>query len=378
MAFPDTQNSIAVKGLTPTVWDDNFFTEYLTENRFSESMGSNETSIIQVREDLSKKKGDRVVFALVNRLTNAAITGSNVMMGNEESLDSRSHYITVDKYRNAVRVPEIEEQYSAIGLREAARAVLMDWTKKHTEEWIIKTLASVGSKPMVGTGAATAGELTTWLTDNADRVLFGASRANASSNVFATAAATLDTTADLLTAARVSDMKRIAETVADPLIRPIRSTANKGRRYYVLYALPAAFNDLKKDPAIVQAQRETIQHMENERLFEGGDLFWDGIIVKQIEQANKAWSLGGIGATNANVAACFLCGAQAMGVAYARRWKSQTENFDYGDKSGIEMSAIYGMDKLVFGSDTIGPDRDDRKKLKDNGIVSGFFAVTNF
>ena len=67
-----------------------------------------------------------------------------------------------------------------------------------------------------------------------------------------------------------------------------------------------------------------------------------------------------------------------MGVAYARRWKSQTENFDYGDKSGIEMSAIYGMDKLVFGSDTIGQDRDDRKKLKDNGIVSGFFAVTNF
>ena len=38
-------------------------------------------------------------------------------------MDSRSHYVTVDKRRNAVRVAEIEEQYSAIPLRNAARAV---------------------------------------------------------------------------------------------------------------------------------------------------------------------------------------------------------------------------------------------------------------
>ena len=378
MAFPDTQNSKAVKGLTATVWDDNFFTEYLTENRFSESMGSNETSIIQVQEDLTKKKGDNVVFALVNRLKKAAVTGSNVMMGNEEDMYSRSHSVRIDKRRNAVRVPEIEEQYSAIGLREAARAVLQDWAKKDTEELIIKAMATANGKPFVGTGAATAGELTTWLTDNNDRVLFGALRANAASNVFATAAATLDTTADLLTAKAVSNLKRIAETVADPLIRPIRSTANKGRRYYILYAHPSSFNDLKADPVITQAQREVNLQMENERLFEGGDLLWDGVIIKQIEQANAAWAMGGIGATNAVVTANFLCGAQAMGLAYGRRWKSTTEDFDYGDKKGVEISAIYGVNKMQFGSDAIGVDRDDTKKKKDHGIVSGFFATNSF
>jgi N4-gp56 family major capsid protein len=375
MAFPETQNSRAVKGLTPTQWDDDFFREYLTENRFSESMGTNETSIIQVREDLSKKKGDRLVFALVNRLKKAAVTGSNVMMGNEEDLYSRSHYILVDKYRNAVRVPEIEEQYSAIGLRDAARAVLQDWSKKHTEEFIIKSISSInGVQITAASGAAS----TEWMTNNADRILFGAARSNASSNVLATAAGTLDTTNDLLTARAVSNMKRIAETVADPLIRPIRSVANKGRRYYILYAHPAAFNDLKNDPAIVEAQRETIQTMENERLFEGGDLLWDGVIIKQIEQANSIWNFGKVGAAGANVAGAFLCGAQALGVAYARRWKTTTEDFDYGDKKGVEVSSIYGVDKLVFGSDAIASDRDDRKKLKDNGMVSGFFATTEF
>jgi len=378
MAFPTTQDSKAVKGLTATVWDDNFFTEYLTENRFSESMGSSEASIIQVNEDLTKKKGDNIVFSLVNRLKQAAITGSAVMMGLEEDLYSRSHSVRIDKRRNAVRVPEIEEQYSAIGLREAARAVLQDWAKKDLEEQIIKSFVTANGKPMTGTGAATAGELTTWMTDNADRILFGAARANATSNIFATAAATLDTTADKLTAKAVSNMKRIAETVADPLIRPIRSTANKGRRYYILYAHPAAFNDLKSDPVITQAQREVTLQMENERLFEGGDLYFDGVIVKQIEQANKDWAMGTIGATSANVTANFLCGAQAMGLAYGRRWKSVTEDFDYGDKKGVEISAIYGVSKMQFGSDTIGTDRDDRKKLKDNGIVTGMFAVSEF
>lgn len=378
MAFPETKNSVAVKGLTPQVWDDNYFKEYLTDNRFSESMGSDETSVIHIREDLTKEKGDRLTFALVNRLRNTAVTGSNVMIGNEEDLNTRSHYITVNKYRNAVRVPEIEEQFSAISLREAGRSVLLDWSKKHTEEWIIKTLASVGGKPFVGTGAASAAELTAWMTNNSDRILFGAARSNASSNIFATAAATLDTTADLLTPKMISDAKRIAETVADPLIRPIRSTANKGRRYYVFYAHPAAFADLKRNPEIMQVQRETIQQMENERIFEGGDLYFDGVIIKQIEQANTTWSMGGIGATSANVAANFLCGAQALGIAYARRWKTTTETFDYGDKNGVEVSAIYGMDKLVFGSDVIGTDRIDTNKPKDNGIVTVFTAVSNF
>jgi hypothetical protein len=58
-----------------------------------------------------------------------------------------------------------------------------------------------------------------------------------------------------------------------------------------------------------------------------------------------------------------------VGVAYARRWKSRTQEFDYGDKYGVETSAIYGVDKIAFG--TGAGDRDD---LKDNGIVTGFFA----
>ena len=65
----------------------------------------------------------------------------------------------------------------------------------------------------------------------------------------------------------------------------------------------------------------------------------------------------------------YLCGAQAIGAAYAKRWTSKQEIFDYGDKHGVAIEAIYGIEKMQFGSGTA--DRDD---LKDHGVVTGYFA----
>lgn len=354
-------------GLTVEQWDDKFFTEFLTENRFSESMGTDEASIVQVKENLMKQHGDRINFALVNRLTNDAVTGSAILMGNEEDMISRSFEVTVNKRRNAVKIPEIDEQYSAISLRDAARAVLKDWSMKDTEQLIINAFSS---KNGVRYAASSEAQRDTWLVDNADRVMFGALRSNSSSNDHSTSLATLDTTADLFNAVAVSNMKTVAETVARPKIRPIRSVTNKGRRYYCIYAHPFAFNDLKRDTAIVQAQREVMLQMENERLFEGGDLYWDGCIIKQIEEANVEWDYGLVGTASARVTGAFLTGAQAIGTAFAKRWTSKQEEFDYGDKHGVAIESIYGIEKMLFGSGTA--DRDNRK---DHGVVSGYFAT---
>jgi N4-gp56 family major capsid protein len=361
----------AATGLTPEQWDDKFFKEYLTDNRFANEMGSDEASIIQVKEDLTKKKGDRVNFALVNKLSNDAVLGTATMEGNEEDMASRSFEVAIQKRRNAVRVAEQEEQFSAISLRNAARSTLQDWSQKDTEMLIIRALSSIN-----GTRYASADQSArdAWLVDNADRVLFGKLRSNNSANDHSASIDNLDTTDDLLTPAAVSKMKQIAQTVANPLIRPIRSTASKGRRYYIMYAHPYAFDDLKNNATITQAQREVQLQMENERLFEGGDIYWDGVIIKQIEQTNNdgthEWDFGLDGAGNVRVVGAFLCGAQALGAAYARRWRSKTEEFDYGDKFGVEISALYGIEKMKFGSGL-----DDTSDLKDHGVVTGYFAT---
>ena len=182
-----------------------------------------------------------------------------------------------------------------------------------------------------------------------------------------TATLTPATAAERLTAANISAMKMMAMTYANPKIRPVRSESN-GRHYFTLYAHPLAFRDLKSDTTITAAQREVSVEMENNRLFKGGDLLWDGVIIKEAHDLYEYSTLTGLG-DSGTVAPCFLCGAQAVGTAYARRWRSKTEEFDYGDKHGVEISAIYGIDKIVFGSGA-----SDRGTLKDHGIVTGFFA----
>jgi len=364
-------------GLTVEQWDSQFFTEYLTENRYSGEMGTDESSIIQVKENLTKKKGDRINFALVNKLSQDAITGRNVLEGNEEDMASRSCEVTVDKRRNGVRVAEIDEQYSAISLRDAGRAVLKDWSMKDTETLITKALGKMGGIDMTATDVAASSNqsaLDSWLATNSDRVYFGGASYTASSGDLSAGLATLTaaTATERLTAANVSAMKFLAETVANPHIRPIRVEGSNGRRYYVMYAHPLGFRDLKNDSAIIQAQREVVLEMENNRLFKGGDLLWDGVIIKAIPDMyniNTLTNLGDSGATT--VVPAFLVGAQAVGAAYAKRWTSKEQTFDYGDKQGVAIEAIYGIDKLTFGTGT-----GDRTSPKDNGVVTGFFAAS--
>lgn len=358
-------------GLTVEQWDSQFFTEYLTDNRFEGEMGTSESNIIQVKENLSKKPGDRINFALVNKLTQDAITGRDTLEGNEEDMSSRSFEVAVNKRRNGVRIAEIDEQFSAISLREAGKGVLKDWAMKDTEKLIIQALASIN-----GTQYASASESAkdAWLVDNADRVLFGTASAGLTDH--SADLALLDTSADKLTAAAISKMKYIARVTANPKIRPIRSENGNGRHYYLLYVDPRCFRDLKTDTTITAAQREVNLEMENNRLFKGGDLLWDGVIIKEVPEiydqlATPLTNVGDSATTEVGVA--FLCGAQAIGAAYAKRWKSVEDEFDYGDKKGIAIEAIYGIEKMKFGSAS-GSDTGD---LKDHGVVTGYFATTN-
>ena len=349
-------------GLTVQQWDDKYFTEYFQENRFKDEMGTSQNSIIHVKEDLKKKKGESATFSLINRLTGAGVTGSSTLEGNEEALDSRSFKLDITKRRNAVRVAEIDEQFSAISLREGGREALMDWSQENTRDRIIEALASING---VAYGTASEAQKDAWLVDNADRVLFGAAKSNNSSNDHSASLANIDNTNDQLTTSALSLMKRIA-TSAAPKIRPLRSTSS-GRRFYICYANTEAFRDLKTDSVIQQAQREVGLKMQNEKLFKGGDLEWDGIIIKEIDDIAI---LSGVGAGSIDVGPVYLCGAQAVGYAIAKRWNTVTEEFDYGDKHGVAVQELGNFGKMTFGSGS--GDTDD---LKDHGMVTGFFAA---
>ncbi len=356
-------DSTAAAGLTVQQWDDQFWVEYQGNHPFKPYMGTSEQSIIQINEQLGGKKGDAVTFALLNRLTNAAVTGTNTLEGNEEAMTSRSYVLNVDKSRNAVRVADMEEQRSSFSLRNAARPNLMEWAKNYDTDRVIAALQSING---VAYGAASEANKDAWLVDNADRCLFGSAVANNSGNDHSASLLNVDPAADTLDTGILSLMKRMALT-ADPKIRPVRM-GGMNRRYYIAFVHPLAMRDLKADTTLTQAQREVQITAQNEKLFQGGDVDFDGILVHEVDDMPI---LSGVGNAGSDVSPVFLCGAQALGHARVRRWKSVTEKFDYGDKHGVAVETIDGIEKLTFG--TGAGDTDD---LKDNGVVTGFVSTT--
>jgi hypothetical protein len=67
----------------------------------------------------------------------------------------------------------------------------------------------------------------------------------------------------------------------------------------------------------------------------------------------------------------FLCGAQALGAAWAQRLKSTTDVRDYSFRHGVGVQEIRGIEKLMFGTSTA----TDTGSLVQNGVVSIFTSA---
>lgn len=352
-------NTVLGTGLRVTQWDDKFFTEYLRESRFKPYMGTDESSVIQMKEDLTKKPGDRISIHLVNRLTNAGVTGTSTLEGNEEGMDTRSMLITVNKLRNAVRLPEMEEVKSAIDLREAARVTLKDWMMEQDRDQIITALGSINGTAY---GSASEANKDAWLADNSDRVLFGAAVSNNSSNDHSASLANVDTTNDKCTGANLSVLKRLAKQ-ATPKIRPIR--INGDEEWYVVFMNHLCFRDYFAN--VKSDLSGAMPRAKDHPIFVGANLIYDGLIIREMPEIA---SLGAVGNSSAAVSPVYLCGAQAVGYALAKRTKTIAKQFDYDDKYGVAVEIIRGIEKITFGSGTA--DTDD---LKDHGVATGYFAA---
>jgi N4-gp56 family major capsid protein len=351
-------------GLTPLIWDSDFFSEYVRKNQFAKYMGTSTGSLIQVREDLTRKAGDTVVFPALRRLIGAGVTGNTVLEGNEEILNLRSMNLVVAAFRHAVAVSDWDEQKSVVDLREAAREGLMTWELEKMRTDIITSLGAMTAdgNVQISYGAATAAQRNTWMVNNADRVLFGHQKANAVSGVMATALLTLASPGDRMSTAILTLAKRMART-ANPRIRPI--TVNDDEEWFVCFMPSLVFRDLLLDTVLTNSLQYAWNRGSDNPLFTGGDLIYDGIIIREIPELNV---ITGAGAGGVDVAASFLCGAQALGVAWAQRMKSTTNVRDYGYFHGIGIQEIRGIGKLRFGTD---PSVDTTKPV-DSGLMTIF------
>jgi N4-gp56 family major capsid protein len=338
-------------------WLRNYFQEYVRDSGFKPYMGRSPTSIINLKYELQEENGKTINIPLITRLKNAGVTGAGVLQGNEEQLGNFNCPVAIDWRRNAVKVPKSTSYKTDIDLWGAGKDMLRVWEAEKLRDDITHAMLSVELGVNYVVSGATAKN--TWNTNNGDRILFGNARSNRVAGNQASSLAACDTTNDKLTTATAELAKRMAKN-ADPHIRPFR--IGDGREFYVMFTGSRAFRDLKLDTSMINANRDARARegkgMDDNPLFQDGDLLKDGIIyreVPEIDDIASASGLDGVGAAAADVRPCFLCGAQALAIAWGQEPTFRTDlKDDYEFRPGVALEELLGVRKMFYASGAAG------------------------
>src|SRR5687768_6142737 len=206
-------------GLTPQIWDDQFSTEFYQTNPLAMYMGTSNNNPIVMKEDFASKRGNGITFEFITNMARGAIFDRQPLRGHEDVLGEYGDIIYWRMRKKGISIHELDRDLAAIDIRKAARGTLRTWVDEDVKFEAIDRLGDVGTNNDVPFDIATAAQKNTWVTNNADRVLFGAGTSNYSTT-FATAAGNVDATNDKLTRRSLSMLKRIA-LAARPRITPI-------------------------------------------------------------------------------------------------------------------------------------------------------------
>lgn len=356
MTNTTVNNNLVVKNFLS-----DFFKEYVRNSRFSRYTGTGSDNIITIKEGRQQ-----IVIPLVTRLKGNGVTGSQTLRGNGESIGNYGLTLTPSYKRHAVEFDKEEAEKPAFDLMQAARPLLMEWSKELQRDDIIQAMgAAYNGTTYANYGDATGAALDTWNTNNQDRILYGAARANLSAGNHTSSLANIDTSADKMDAAMVSLAKRMAQQ-ADPHIRPL--TSSEDEEMFVMFCNPYVFRNLKTDAVITQAQREGWTRGKENPLFSGGDLLWDNVIIREIPEiadfidgttgSNGVWGgaaaadgLNAAGSGSTRVGVSFLCGQQAVSYGLGQRPKIVVDEvFDYGFQPGVAVELKHEIRKSFFNN----------------------------
>jgi len=347
-------NTSILSGLDLTKWEPKFLRESVRDTGFSPYMGDSTSDIIHTIVQNTNAYTIRV--PVLARLQATGVSGNTQLSGNEEQLDQYYNDVTWAFRRNAVKISKHDREKSAVEIMSAINPSLKEWASEIIKYDIINSFHTIN-----GTAYDSVAEATkdTWLTNNADRVLFGAAVGNASSLDHSTSLGNVDSTNDKLSPSIISLAKRRAR-IASPHIRPFK-TGTQGREFFVLFAHPLCFRDLKENSTMTAANRDARpRDVDANPLFQDGDLIYDGVIVREIPEfyqprqgagTNPKTHLVGVGNGGIDVGANFLCGAQSIAhvMKQAPRFtESDITDYDFFKGIGIEMA--FGLTKMEWAN----------------------------
>lgn len=350
-------------GLNETKWLINdYYKPYIRASGFDRYMGEGSDAVFRVFNESKTDGGKDIIVPLLGTIKNGGVSGSQVLEGNEVDLEQYVDKVTTNWRRNAVKVPKSASYKSNMDILRVAGPSLRDWAARIVlKQGIINNLNGIvvpGSLNAEGFAnpdtvlaytQASAAQRNAFLVNNADRVQFGALVSNGSSNVMATALATLDNTDDKMSTAILDTARARAAETADiastgPAINPYMT--EDGEEWYVVFVHRRQMRDLRRDPTMFQANRDAMERGKNNPLFRNGDLLWNGMIIKEVADLPV---IAGAGAGGIDVAQATLVGQSALAIAWGQRPRLITDNSqDYEFRPAKAIEELIGIKKTSF------------------------------
>lgn len=367
---------ILATALQKQTWSTQVTREYVRRSRFLPYMGTDQSSIITIRNELKNEAGDTINFPLVATIKGRGVRGSEVLKGNEIDLGLSNTAIKIDWLRQGVKVPKSTSFRTAIDIWGLVRPGLRDWSANTLRDEILFAMNSVvvpgtvDAQGLPGTDStviyplSTAGQRNTFLQNNSDRILFGNARANASSGNWATALGTVSVATGSTGSAHVDALKALAESAGATVptgsgsgltwtITPYMEDSEAGREWFVYFVGSREYRDLSRDTFIYNANKDARARegtgMDKNPIFQGGDLMWNGVIIRKVPEIDNM-TLVGAGSGGADLVPGFFMGQSAIGVAYGMNPRIVEDlQEDYQFRPGMAIEELRGTQKTSFG-----------------------------
>ena len=359
--------------------------EYVREGKFGSVTGTDENKVIQIVRELKKCS-----IPLIGKVGGAGVRGSTQLSGSEQALSNYAYLMQPTYHRQGVLIDNEEREKSEFDLFKEARPGLMNWIMETKRDQMIQAFGAieaggtyynyggVEASGATNSSAASAANMDTWVTNNSDRIMYGTATAFTAGD-HTTSLGNIAST-EKMTATLIEILKRKAMD-ADPLIRPIMIKGDEP--WFVLYLGKYAFRDLRNDSTFAAVNRDARPRNLDNPLFAGGDLLWDGIVIKEIPDIDKfidstgsglwdgVWGAGAAsgdtlatgGTSSARLSMGWLCGAQALGFGIGRTasFKRRKED-DYEHLNGVAISCKHDIKKTFYNN-------------KQHGVLTTFHAA---
>lgn len=371
-------------------WRKQVIRQFRRGNKYSPYMGESMTAIIRFYRDLEGEDGgDQVNIPFIGALTGPGVS-TGPLTGNEEKMDTYGMRAWIDWARNAVLLKKSQMRKTAVDQLRETRPLLTQWGNRLQRDEITLALdalpsesppANIGNDTVGGQrvngilySAATTAQKNTFVTNNADRLLFGNAVGNLVAGNMAASLANVDTTNDRPTAATVRLLKSLAAK-ADPEIMPYQEDESAGEEWYVLFVGSNHFRDLEADATIAAANRDARAREggaeDRNPIFTGGDLLYNGVIIRKVPEIDTLAVKSGAGAASADVVPMFFCGQSAVAFVWGQMPKpTERKEDDYGMLIGRGIEMVYGIVKVFRKITATG-------YMKQHGVVTAYMASVN-